>query len=270
MKKEKIILITGASSGVGEAAAEALSREGHRVYGTTRNLAKLQGERPYQMLALDVGDCGSVKSCVGEVIAREGRLDVVVNNAGFALAGAIEETSLEEGAMQLDTNLFGVSRMVREVLPHMRRQGGGLIVNVSSLSGLMAAPFQGYYAASKFALEGLSEALRQEVRGFGVAVSLVEPGFLNTPFSAARLLAKESSPHYSPNRERVLRSIEEKEARGAGAHLVAQAILRLIQMKNPTFRVRVGGDSKWLPRIRAISPPGFWEKRLRKSFNMAD
>src|SRR5690606_35507590 len=159
----KVVLITGASSGLGRATARLLAERGYRVFGTSRRPPADAPTGGVEPLALDVCADASVAACVQTVLARAGRIDALINNAGYELGGALEEATLEEAQRQFETNFFGAVRMIRAVLPAMRRQGGGRIVNVSSLAGLAPVPFLGLYSASKFALEGYSEALRHEV-----------------------------------------------------------------------------------------------------------
>jgi len=181
MADQKIVLITGASSGVGQSTARLLSKEGHGVFGTCRNPARAEAIPSVEMLALDVCSDESVVACVKAVAARAGRIDVLVNNAAYELSGAAEEISLAEAKAQFETNFFGVIRMVKAVLPIMRRQKQGQIINIGSLAGVSSIPFMGFYSASKFALEGFTEALRLEVEPFNIHVSLTEAGFLKTP-----------------------------------------------------------------------------------------
>src|SRR5262245_42134787 len=181
MDDQKVVLITGASSGVGQSTARLLSQSGYRVFGTSRNPAAAKAIPDVQMFALDVRSDASVSACVTAVANQAGRIDVLVNNADYEMAGALEETSLEETKAQFETNFFGVVRIVQAVLPSMRRQKEGRIINVSSLSGVSSIPFMGIYSASKFALEGYTEALRMELRPFNIHVSLTEAGFLKTP-----------------------------------------------------------------------------------------
>src|SRR5215831_16746314 len=181
MSNQRVILITGASSGVGQSTARLLSQKGYRVFGTTRNPASAEAIPTVEMLALDVRSDDSVAACVKAVANRVGRIDVLVNNAAYELAGAIEEISLDEAKAQFETNFFGVLRMVKAVLPSLRQQKQGQIINVSSLSGVSSIPFMGLYSASKFALEGYTEALRLEVAPLNIRVSLTEAGFLKTP-----------------------------------------------------------------------------------------
>src|SRR4051794_19151690 len=182
VETQPVALVTGASAGIGEAAARALVRAGFTVYGTSRKAAAGEQRDGVVFLPLDVTDDGSVADVVREVLARSGRIDVLVNNAGVGIAGAAEESSIEQARALFETNVFGSIRMTRAVLPHMREQGGGRIINVSSVLGLVPAPFMALYAATKHAIEGYSESLDHEVREHGVRVLLVEPGYTNTAF----------------------------------------------------------------------------------------
>jgi NAD(P)-dependent dehydrogenase (short-subunit alcohol dehydrogenase family) len=177
MAKEnnRVVLVTGASSGIGLSCAAHLAERGFRVYGTSRRPAAGPESR-VTMLTADVTDDHSVEHLVGTVLDREQRLDIVVNNAGMALAGPVEKTSIEEAKRQLEVNFFGAFRVCCAALPAMRSQRSGYIVNIGSIGGLVALPYQAMYSASKFALEGLSESLRMEVRPFGVRVVIIEPG----------------------------------------------------------------------------------------------
>ena len=188
-----VVLVTGASSGIGKACAELLFARGCRVYGTSRQAPRALVEARtsdlaplLRMIPLDVTSDDSVDAAVGVVLACEGRLDAVVNNAGFGVAGAAELTTIEEAREQFETNFFGTVRVCRAVLPVMRQQGSGRILNISSIAGRIGIPFQAFYSASKFAIEGFSEALRMEVAPFGVKVVLIEPGDFRTGFTAAR------------------------------------------------------------------------------------
>jgi NAD(P)-dependent dehydrogenase (short-subunit alcohol dehydrogenase family) len=181
MPNQRVVLITGASSGVGQSTARLLAQRGYRVFGTSRNPDRAEITPGVDMLPLDVRADDSVRACVEAVFNRGGHPDVLINNAAYELAGALEELSSEEARAQFETNFFGVVRMINAVLPFMRQRKRGHIINVSSLSGLSAIPFLGIYSASKFALEGYTEALRHEVKPFNIHVSLTEAGFLRTP-----------------------------------------------------------------------------------------
>src|SRR5215207_6282843 len=182
--KGRIALVTGASSGIGEAAAERLAKAGYKVYGTSRRAAQA-GQRSFEMLPLDVTSDESVEAAVREVMRSDGRIDLLVNNAGFGVAPAgAEESSIEQARSIFDTNFFGIVRMTRAVVPHMRRQGGGRIVNIGSALGLVPMPYMALYAATKHAIEGYSESLDHELRTRGIRVTVVEPAYTKTHFDA--------------------------------------------------------------------------------------
>ncbi|MCP4134728.1 MAG: SDR family oxidoreductase [bacterium] len=247
-KQSKIVLITGASSGIGKVCAEYLSKSGHIVYGTGRNPKAAEG---YTMIPLDVTDDASVQTAINTVLEKEGALDVLVNNAGMGIAGAIEDTSVEEAQKQFDTNFFGVLRVSREVLPHMRNRRTGTIINISSLGGLLSAPFQGIYCATKFAIEGMSEALSYEVKPYGVNVVLVEPGDMQTGFTAGRIVTKESTEKsdYSGPFQKTLGFFERDETTGASPEQAAKLISKIISAKSPRLRYTVGMSSQRLAVI---------------------
>ena len=212
---------------------------------------------------MDVDREDSVREGVARVLAAEGRIDVLVNNAGFGLAGAVEDTSIEEARSLIETNLLGPLRLCRAVLPAMRDQGCGLIVNVSSLAGRAAVPFQGIYSATKFALEGLTEALRMEARPFGVAVVLLEPGDLRTGFTASRrvVAAARVNPAYRERFARALAAMEKDERHGAGPGAAAAALVRIVGARSPRLRYAVGPlterSAVWL---RRFAPPALFER----------
>ena len=182
--KAKIALVTGASSGIGEATAERLAKAGYKVYGTSRRGIKA-GKRSFEMLPLDVTSDESVESAVNEVIRLDGRIDLLVNNAGFGVAPAgAEESSLDQARSIFETNFFGLIRMTRAVVPHMRRQGSGRIINIGSVLGFLPMPYGALYAATKHAVEGYSELLDHELRTRGIRVSVIEPAYTKTSFDA--------------------------------------------------------------------------------------
>src|SRR5213076_3262463 len=197
VKTGQVALVTGASSGIGEAAARELVGAGFTVYGTSRKAAAGEERDGVVFLPLDVTDDDSVAGAVREVLDRSGRVDVLVNNAGLGIAGAAEESSIEQARALFDTNLFGSIRMTRAVLPQMREQGSGRIINVSSIVGLIPVPYMALYASSKHALEGYSESVDHEVREHGVRVLLVEPGFTKTSFDANLTAADTPLPFYA-------------------------------------------------------------------------
>jgi NAD(P)-dependent dehydrogenase (short-subunit alcohol dehydrogenase family) len=266
MPPQRVVLITGASSGVGQSTARLLSQRGYTVFGTSRHSTLTESAPAVEMVPLDVRSDESVRACVEAVVNRSGRLDVLINNAGYELAGALEELSSEEARAQFETNFFGVVRMVDAVLPLMRRQKSGHIINVSSLSGLSAIPFLGIYSASKFALEGYTEALRHEVKPFTVHVSLTEAGFLKTPMMNHRQLGANRIAEYEPWRQRALNAIRAHEEKGPGPEVVAETLLEIVSSRNPRLRYLIGSQAKTVARVRRFLPAGMYEDGVRRTF----
>ncbi len=259
------ILVTGASSGIGQATTRLLAERGFTVFGTARKPESGQSQG-VTMVALDVRSDESVRACVGQVVAQAGRLDVLVNNAGYTVTGAAEETSVDEAKAQLETNFFGAVRMVNAVLPGMRAAGAGKIINISSLAGNTAIPYSAFYSASKFALEGYSEALWYEVRPLGISVSLVEPGFVNTPIGEAAPVAGRPLHAYDAPRKRMLAAFGQALKSGIPPEQVARRVLEIIEHPNPGLRYRVGAQATWLPRLRNVVPWKVYAAGVRKTF----
>ncbi len=268
MLDQKVVLITGASSGVGQSTARLLSQRGYKVFGTSRHPATAETVPAVEMLPLDVRTDDSVRSCVEAVLPRGGRIDVLINNAGHELAGALEELTPEEAKAQFETNFFGVVRMVNAVLPMMRRQKRGHIVNVSSLAGLSSIPFLGIYCASKFALEGYTEALRHEVKPFNIHVSMTEAGFLKTPMINNRQVAANRIPEYDRWRHRALDAIRASEEKSPGPELVAETLLEIISSDTPRLRYLIGPQAKSVARLRRFLPAGLYEQGVRRTFSL--
>ena len=207
--ERKIALVTGASSGIGQATAERLARDGYKVYGTSRRRSQA-GQRSFEMLTLDVTSDVSVEAVVSDVMRLEGRIDLLVNNAGFGTAPAgAEESSVEQARSIFDTNVFGIVRMTRAVVPHMRRQGSGRIINISSVLGFLPAPYMALYAATKHAIEGYSESLDHELRTRGIRVSVIEPAYTKTQFDAHLLEADSKLDEYREVRAAVGKRLQE-------------------------------------------------------------
>ena len=271
---QPVVLITGASSGIGKICAEHLHARGYRVYGTSRRAAAAAttASDSFQLIAMDVTSGDSVERAIQLILSREGRLDVVCNNAGDGVAGSVEDTSIEEARQQFDTNFFGVLHVCRAALPIMRRQGAGLIVNVSSLGGLVGLPFQGLYSASKFAVEGMTEVMRMEVRPFGVRVALIEPGDFRTGFTAQRrkALAAQQNGVYSERFGKALATMERDESGGADPLAVAQLLERIITSKSPRPRYKVGGFFQKLATgfLRKVLPQKLYEYLLMASYGI--
>lgn len=205
---------------------------------------------------MDVRDDASVTGGVTRILDEAGRLDAVVNNAGFGIAGAVEDTSVEEAMDLFATNFFGVLSVCRAVSPQLRAQGGGTIVNISSIAGRIGLPFQGLYSASKFALEGLTEALRMEVRPFGIRVVLVEPGDTRTPFAAHRCRTANPTACYRERYGRALNRAEEDEEAGIPPAAVARLVLRVLRCRNPRLRYTVGNPFQRLAVVAGRVLPG--------------
>ena len=240
MGKAQVVLVTGASSGFGKTMAAELARRGHVVYGTSRKGGdSLSGVR---MLAMDVTDNASVVAAVERVMAECGHIDVLINNAGVGISGALELATEEEIAWQMDTNFIGVVNVCRAVIPGMRSRGCGRIINISSIAGVLAVPFQGFYSASKFAIEGFCEALSMELYPFGIKVCVVEPGDFQTNFTANRAVSETTlnSDAYGETFKRTMAVIEKEENGGSKPIRLARAVCRLVEMKNPPFRTKVG------------------------------
>jgi len=232
------VLITGASAGIGRACAEALHAAGWAVTGASR-----RGTVPAGCtgLVMDVDDDESVRAGVAGMLAQRGRIDALVAAAGWGLAGAVEQCPVAEAQAQLETNFWGCVRVVQQVLPAMRARGGGRIVLLSSIGGLIGIPFQAFYSASKFALEGFGEALAYEVAPFGVQVTLVEPGNVKTDFTASRRKpATTAGPPYGPASAKAVGVMERDEANGVPAAEVAGVVRRVLESPRPPRRVSAG------------------------------
>ena len=268
MADQRVVLITGASSGVGQSTARLLAQYGYKVFGTSRNPRSAGSIPGVDMLPLDVRADDSARACVETVVNQRGRLDVLINNAGYALAGALEELSSEDARAQFETNFFGVVRMINAALPHMRPQKRGHIINVSSLTGLTAVPFLGIYSASKFALEGYTEALRHELKPFGIAVSMTEAGFLKTTMMNHRQVGTHQMMEYDPWRQRALTAIRVSQERAPGPEIVAGALLEILTSQTPRLRYLIGPEARSVTRLRRFLPAGMFEQGVRRSFSL--
>ena len=255
---EKVALITGASSGIGRATVALLAKSGYRVFGGVRNLPSGEPIANVEFLQLDVRHDGSAKEAVRSLLSRAGRIDALVNNAGYTLIGSLEETSIEEAKQVFETNFFGVLRMNQAVLPIM----------VSSVVGFLPAPYQGIYAATKHALEGYSESLDHEVRQFGIRVSVIEPGFTRTNIGQNSQVAGRPLDAYASERNRVLEAIRENTANGENPVTVALVVLEALTTRSPRPRYPVGREAKILNRLRKLIPSKLFDKNLRKQFGL--
>src|ERR1019366_5407728 len=231
----KVVLITGASAGIGRACADRLHEAGWVVVGASR---RGTSSGPWAGLVMDVDSECSGRAGVAEVLAHHGRIDAVVASAGWGVAGAVEHTTIDEAKAQVETNLWGATRVVQGVLPGMRAQGGGRIVLISSIGGVVAIPFQAFYSASKFAMEGYGEALAYEVAPFGIEVTLIEPGNVRTDFTGSRRDVEPpvGDDPYAAMVAKAIGLMERDEADGVPAGDVATAIERVLNSSRPRRR----------------------------------
>jgi NAD(P)-dependent dehydrogenase (short-subunit alcohol dehydrogenase family) len=253
MNDQKVVIVTGSSSGIGFESALLLARNGYITYATMRSPEKdasikaaVQKEGlPIRIVQLDVTDDNSVKNAVDHVISEAGRIDVLVNNAGYGLGGALEDLSMEEIKSQYETNLFGLIRVTQAVLPTMRKQKSGRILNLSSGAGIFGYPGGSCYVSTKFAVEGLSESIAYELEPFGIKVILIEPGFIKTNFANAMVVAKKAQDPASPYSElmqKIMASVSELGKNASSAELVANIILDAASNPNPRLRYLAGKD----------------------------
>ena len=274
----RVVLITGASSGFGRACALHLGKTGYRVYGTSRfAVFDLDGpennpENPFfTMIPMDVRNDASVMDGVSYILKKEGRIDIIINNAGIICAGPIEEISMDEMQNQFETNFFGAFRVCQAVIPKMRAQKSGYIINISSIGGLMGIPYQGIYSASKFALEGLSEALRIEVKPFGVHIVLIEPGDFKTDVTDNRTVAKHFNENsaYAKQLKTALSIMENEERNGADPHLLALLVEKIINHPNPKVRYTVGKiEQRLSPIFKRLASSRMFEKVFMKYYQL--
>jgi len=257
MDNNKVILITGASSGFGKATAERLAAKGYTVYGTSRQEVR---HEQIHFLQMDVRKPETVKAGVEKIIASEKKIDVVVNNAGMGIGGSLELATPDEIRMQMETNFMGCVNVCQAVLPYMRKQGRGRIINLSSIGGVMGLPYQGFYSASKFAIEGFSEALAAEVRGFGISVVMVEPGDFATHFTASRRNSEKTakSDAYGASFARSLSLIEKEENGGLAPAVLAKKIEKIIEARRPRLRYVVANLEQKLSVLLKKIIPGNW------------
>jgi short-subunit dehydrogenase len=265
----KVIFITGVSSGIGKRCAEYLANLGNTVYGTSRQ--PITEKLAYSVLQMDVTDRRSIQESIQKVIEKDKKIDVLINNAGIGIGGSIEEYSEEEIKKQFDTNFFGSLNMIREVIPVMRKNGEGMIINISSLGGLMGLPFQGIYSASKYAIEGLSEALRMELKNTGIKIVLINPGDFKTNFTDNRMTSVNQNTNslYKDQFNKTICVIEHDERNGADPIKIAVKISKIINKKSPKFRYLVGGLEQVLfTRSKAILPAKWFAAILRDHYKV--
>ncbi len=270
IKNRKIALVTGASSGIGQATAELLAHNGYKVYGTSRRGTRASaGEGAFEMLPLDVTSDASVDAAVGRLMQLEGRIDLLVNNAGFGVAPAgAEESSMEQARSIFDTNFFGLIRMTRAVLPHMRLQGSGRIINIGSVLGFLPMPYGALYAATEHAIEGYSESLDHELRTRGIRVSVIEPAYTRTPFDANLMEPDAKLEEYREIRAAVNQRVKEVMATADLPGVVAEVVLKAANAAQPKLRYTAGGLASRLRLLRRYAPAGLVDAGIRKDLRL--
>ena len=273
MTNDRVVLVTGASSGIGKCCADYLAQRKFRVYGTSRKAqwdnANLKTSLSFEMIPMDVTDDASVQKAIEYILDRESQIDVVINNAGFALIGALEDTAIEEAKSQFETNFFGVLRVCRSVLPIMRPRNSGYIINISSIGGQIGLPFQSIYCASKFAVEGAMEALRMEVKPFGIHVVLIEPGDFNTEITSQRQKTEKSTKNsaYQSTFKKVLQTVASGELKAPTPEPIAILIHNIINISSPRPRYTVGKISqRTAVLLKKILPSCLFEYLIAHNF----
>lgn len=266
----KIVLITGGSSGLGKSTGEYLVKNGCIVYGTSRNPDRFESFNAFTLIKLDVADKTSMERAVKTIIEKEGRIDVLINNAGVGITGPLEETPDEEILKAFDVNFHGPLSLIKMVLPHMRKQKEGLIINVTSIAGFMGLPYRGIYSATKGALELITEAIRMEIKDFGVKMTNIAPGDFATNIASGRYHAPvlNTSPYNIPY-TRCLEMMNEHVNSGNDPKIVAEMIHRIIYTKNPKIHYKVGAFmQKFSIVLKRILPDKMYEKLLLNHYKL--
>jgi short-subunit dehydrogenase len=267
MTNTGVALVTGASSGIGRVTAKALQSAGYRVFGTSRRAAA-DNTDGITMLACDVTDDASVAKLVDDVLAEAGRIDLLVNNAGVGLFGGAEESSMAQAKALFDVNVFGVLRATNAVLPTMRRQGKGRIVNLSSVQGFIPAPYFALYAATKHAVEGYSESLDHELRPFGIRVALVEPAYTQTSFEHNLAKPDQLLEIYAPARADMTAAVRKAMEKGDAPEVVAKVVLAAATDPAPKRRYAAGKLARQVSLLRRFVPASAFDKSLRKQLGL--
>ena len=263
-----VILITGGTRGIGATIAAQLLSHGHRVYVTQRAPVLAGQQENPQVLSLDITNSASVDACVRELLQREGRIDVLVNNAGYDLFGAVHETEWNEFMEQLDTNFLGAARMVKAVLPDMLAHRSGRIINITSIGAELGLPMNAAYSASKFALDGYTESLRQELMPLGLYACTVSPSPVSTADldQSIREVDATDNPFAQRRAEMVRRMRRDGLASSTSPQHVAAAVVRAVHARVPAPRYRVGALARWIPRLKAWLPDGLFERFMQRTF----
>ena len=267
MIENKVVLITGVSSGIGLQTARLLAERGARVFGTVRDPSRVDSIAKAEFVLMDVTDDKSVKNAAKSVLDKAGQIDILINNAGYSIAGALEETSVEEAHLLFETNFFGALRVIQAVLPSMRRNGYGRIVNISSMLGVLPGPFRGMYVASKHALEGYTKTLDHEVRTFGIRAALIEPVYTKTKITANEKTVQTAIPAYAEQKQRVTETIEKEIANGDDPRAVAEVVYGAVTARSPRLHYPVG-EGVMLSRLLRFVPPRMFDSVFRKRFQL--
>lgn len=267
MSTPKVVLVTGVSSGIGRATAEQFAKMGSKVFGSVRDLRKARAIPGVEFVEMDVRDDASVNRAIEIIIGKAGRVDVLVNSAGGTMLGAVEETSIGEAQALFDTSVFGTLRTTQAILPHMRRQRSGRIINVSSVLGILPAPYMGLYSASKHAIEGMSETLDHEVRNFGVRVVLVEPSYTKTNLDLNAPKVANPIQAYDADRDLVSKAVVQSVQKAPGPDTVAATIVEAA-FSGWKMRRAPKGEASLLSKLRRFMPAGPVDGSLRKTFGL--
>lgn len=263
--KKKVAIVTGASSGIGLATAELFAQMGYTTYGLSR---RKQGRTDFIEIQADVNDDESVKSAVAQVLKEQGQINVLVNNAGFAMLSAAEETSLAQVKAIFETNVFGVVRMTNAVLPIMRKQRSGRILHIGSLVGNIPSPYMAYYSSTKHAIEGYAESLDHEVRNFGIRSVVIEPGFMKTAINSHSLDINNPIEDYSLARESVRKLVEHGVESASSPDMVAKTVYKAAEVASPNLRYPVGNDAIIILVLRRFAPRFIFDKIFRSQFKL--
>jgi len=267
LQHKKIALVTGASAGIGLASAQALAASGFTVYGTSRRPV-VDPPKDVRMLVCDVTDDASVQALIAKVLAESGQIDVLVNNAGLGLTGGAEESSIRQAQALFDVNLFGVMRVINAALPSMRARRQGRILNISSVLGLIPAPYSAHYAATKHALEGYSESLDHEVRAFNVRVSLIEPGYIRSTFDQNAMPADAQIAVYDQARAGIRALLDDVMPTAELPEVVAAVVRTAAVDPRPRLRYPAGKLAKQISLLRRFAPAKAFDKSLRKQMRL--
>ncbi len=275
-KEKKVILVTGASSGIGFDAALALASHGHRVYAAARRVEKMEPlkSKGIEVIRMDVTDESSMTEGVKTILSKEGRIDVLVNYAGYGFFGAIETVPMEEARRQLEVNVFGLARLCQLVLPAMRKQGSGRIINTSSVAGRSVLYFGGWYHVSKYSVEAFSDALRMEMKPFGISVSMIEPGAIKTDWGliASDHLRESSSgtpyEHDASRWSKALRRLYESNLLSKPS-VITRQVLRAVESRHPKARYRKGRLSGTIVFFHWLLPARWWDAMMRSAANFS-